>query len=316
MTLLFLQDVSIAFPAREGWLQAVNQVSLTLDKGQILGLVGESGSGKSLTSSAILGLVPQPGKITQGHIWFEQQDLLTLPGKDLRRIRGRQIALIPQDPMTSLNPVYTVGDQLAEVMTLHLGISYAQAWQQAEELLNQVRVPGAKSRLHEYPHQFSGGMRQRVMIAMALSCNPQVLIADEPTTALDVTVQAQVLDLLQQLQRDRQMAILLITHDLGVVAEVCDRVVVMYAGRVVEEAPVHQLFAQPQHPYTQGLLACIPRPNGQPLQAIPGQPPQINHLPPGCAFGPRCPKHLSQCDEGIPPWITTSPNQGARCIRL
>jgi oligopeptide/dipeptide ABC transporter ATP-binding protein len=324
MTLLFLQDVTIGFPqagvkanahsAGKSWLHAVQQVSLSLDTGKILGLVGESGSGKSLTSSAILGLVPPPGQVTAGHIWFDGQDLLTLPVDKLRRIRGRHIALIPQDPMTSLNPVYTVGDQLAEVMTLHLGISYDQAWKRAEELLNQVRVPSAKSRLHEYPHQFSGGMRQRVMIAMALSCNPQVLIADEPTTALDVTVQAQVLDLLQQLQRDRQMAILLITHDLGVVAEVCDQVAVMYAGRIVEEALVHELFSQPKHPYTQGLLSCIPRADGQPLKAIVGQPPQLKQLSSGCAFAPRCPNYLAQCDEGVPPWITLQPHQGVRCI--
>jgi peptide/nickel transport system ATP-binding protein len=320
-SILRVSNLDIGFPTATGWLSAVQQVSLTLRAGQVLGLVGESGSGKSLTSAALLRLLPTPGQITRGEVWFtdntgETKDLLTLPAKAMTAIRGRHIALIPQDPMTSLNPVYTVGDQLAEVMTHHLGYSQTQAWQRAADLLDMVRMPSAKTRLKDYPHQFSGGMRQRVMIAMALSCNPSVLIADEPTTALDVTVQAQILDLLRSIQQDNAMAILFITHDLGVVAELCDEVAVMYAGRIVEQANVHTLFANPQHPYTQGLLSCIPQPHLQQLVAIPGQPPRLGSLPPGCAFAPRCPHYTFECDTAVPALATVGQDHRARCIKI
>jgi oligopeptide/dipeptide ABC transporter ATP-binding protein len=317
LPLLHIKGLTIAFPqGANGWLPAVQDVSLTVNHNQIVGLVGESGSGKSLTGSALLRLVPRPGVIRQGCIHFNGQDLLTLTERQMRPLRGRHIALIPQDPMTSLNPVYTIGTQLSEVMTLHLGISQHDAMRRAETLLDQVRVPSAKSRLHAYPHEFSGGMLQRVMIAMALSCNPSLLIADEPTTALDVTVQAQVLDLLKTVQQDTRMGILLITHDLGVVAETCHQVAVMYGGRVLEHAPVEALFANPQHPYTQGLLNCIPRPGHGALLAIPGQPPQLQHMPPGCAFAPRCPHTQPRCEQAVPDMVPITPDQTARCVLL
>lgn len=313
--LLSIHHLSVAFPTEDGPAFAINQLSLDMQPAEVLGLVGESGCGKSMTSLAVLRLIPQPGRIAGGEITFQGQNLLELPPEAMRRIRGARIALIPQDPLTSLNPVYTVGNQIMEVLMLHQNLGEAEARRRAVELLDQVRIPNARERIHDYPHQFSGGMRQRVMIAMALSCTPALLIADEPTTALDVTVQAQILDLLREIRREHGTAILLITHDLGVVAEICDNVAVMYAGRVVEEAPVRELFRNPRHPYTWGLLNSLPTMDktgdktdhtGGPagarrrLQPIEGQPPAITAMPSGCPFHPRCPKRMEVCPTEFP----------------
>ncbi len=325
--LLAVHQLVVGFPAKGGrgdnsallpYQQAVCGVSFALNRGEVLGLVGESGCGKSLTSLAVLNLVPTPGKILEGSVSLEKQSLLALPADAMRKIRGARIALIPQDPMTSLNPVYTIGNQLLEVITLHRNLHGAAAEQVAIEALDAVKVPNAKQRLTQYPHEFSGGMRQRVMIAMALACEPDVLIADEPTTALDVTVQAQILALIKELQAERGMGVLLITHDLGVVAQVCHRVAVMYAGRIVEEAPVKELFSKPSHPYTQSLLAAIPNmksDRGNALQAIEGQPPPVGMIPHNaCAFAPRCSKAEPRCTEALPPVASVSPNHTAQCV--
>jgi oligopeptide/dipeptide ABC transporter ATP-binding protein len=312
-TLLQLNNLTVAFPTEEGLACAVNQLNLSLDANQVLGLVGESGCGKSLTSLAILGLLPRPGFIHTGEIWFNGQDLTKLPVEAMRRIRGAQIALIPQDPLTSLNPVYTIGNQLCEVLTLHQHLSHEQAEKRAIELLDLVKLPLAKARINDYPHQFSGGMRQRVMIAMALSCNPKLLIADEPTTALDVTVQAQIITLIKEIQQEFQTAIILITHDLGVVAELCDNVAVMYAGRKVEEAPVKALFKNPLHPYTQGLLNSLPKADRSRMEPIDGQPPALTEIPAGCSFEPRCSKRLEDCSKAFPPTIAQAHDQAVCC---
>ncbi len=298
--LLSIENLSVAFPTEEGSANAVNHLSLQLEPGQVLGVVGESGCGKSMTSMAVLRLIPQPGYISGGSIHFKGQNLLTLNQEEIRKIRGAQIALIPQDPLTSLNPVYTIGDQIMEVIQLHQGLPRQAAKQKAIELLDLVRIPNSKDRINDYPHQFSGGMRQRVMIAMALSCTPSLLIADEPTTALDVTVQAQILELLRDIRREHQTAIMLITHDLGVVAEMCDEVAVMYAGRVVEKANVLDLFKDPKHPYTLGLLNSLPTMTRERLQPIEGQPPSITEIPEGCTFEPRCEKRMAVCTSRFP----------------
>lgn len=298
--LLSIENLSVAFPTEEGPACAVNHLSLQLNPGQVLGVVGESGCGKSMTSMAVLRLVPKPGYIAEGAIHFRGQNLLTLNPEEMRKVRGAQIALIPQDPLTSLNPVYTIGEQIIEILTLHQGLNKQAARQRAIELLDMVRIPNSKDRLNEYPHQFSGGMRQRVMIAMALSCRPSLLIADEPTTALDVTVQAQILELLREIRKEHQTAIMLITHDLGVVAEMCDEVAVMYAGRVVEKASVLDLFKAPRHPYTLGLLNSLPTMNRSRLEPIEGQPPSITEIPEGCTFEPRCAKRMAICKTRFP----------------
>jgi len=299
--LLNIANLKVGFPTSEGTAYAVNDLSFSLEAGQVMGLVGESGCGKSMTSLAILRLLPGAGFLTGGSITFQNQDLSRLSNDAMRQIRGAQIALIPQDPLTSLNPVYTIGDQIIEVIRLHQGLSVSAARQKTVELLDMVRIPNAKSRIYDYPHQFSGGMRQRVMIAMALSCTPKLLIADEPTTALDVTVQAQILDLLRDIRKEHGTAILLITHDLGVVAELCDTVAVMYAGRLVEQASVSRLFHNPLHPYTAGLLASLPGPDKKRLQPIEGNPPSLTEIPAGCPFEPRCPKHFEPCPTIFPP---------------
>lgn len=314
MALLDIQQLSTVFHTEMGLARAVYKIDLSIETGKVLGVVGESGCGKSITSLSILRLVPPPGEIVEGKILLEGQDLLTLPESEMRKIRGNKIALIPQDPMTSLNPVYTVGDQIIEAIILHQKVSKDEARKRAIESLEKVRIPQANTRLDEYPHQFSGGMRQRVMIAMALSCNPRLLIADEPTTALDVTVQAQILDLLRDIQKEQGMAILLITHDLGVVAEMCDRVAVMYAGSVVEQAAVHELFENPKHPYTVGLLNSVPRPGSSRLQPIDGQPPSLVDLPEGCRFANRCPLMVPDCLAAIPALEPKAPDHVARCI--
>jgi oligopeptide/dipeptide ABC transporter ATP-binding protein len=311
--LLNIENLTVAFPTEEGSACAINHLSLQIKAGEVLGLVGESGCGKSMTSLAVLRLIPSPGYISGGSIQFKQQELLNLSMEEMRRIRGAQIALIPQDPLTSLNPVYTIGDQIMEVLELHQGLSKNAARKRAIELLDQVRIPNSKDRINDYPHQFSGGMRQRVMIAMALSCTPALLIADEPTTALDVTVQAQILELLRDIRREHQTAILLITHDLGVVAEMCDEVAVMYAGRVVEKADVRELFKSPKHPYTWGLLESLPTLNRARLQPIEGQPPSITEIPEGCSFAPRCSRRMEVCSTKFPLAAQEGPNQHVCC---
>ncbi|MFO7171463.1 MAG: ABC transporter ATP-binding protein [Bacillota bacterium] len=302
--LVEIRNLRTYFYTEDGVMPAVDGVSLYIRRGETLGVVGESGCGKSVTSLSIMRLIPSPpGKIVEGEILFEGRDLLKLPEPEMRKIRGNEISMIFQEPMTSLNPVFTVGDQIAEAIMLHQGLNYKEAMAKAVEMLRLVGIPAPEKRVKDYPHQMSGGMRQRVMIAMALSCNPKLLIADEPTTALDVTIQAQILDLMRKLKKELGMAIMLITHDLGVVAEMCERVVVMYAGKVVEEADVVSLFKQPLHPYTEGLLQSIPRldEDRERLHVIEGVVPNPLNMPQGCRFHPRCPYAIDKCREVEPP---------------
>jgi len=317
-TLLEIDGLQTHFVTDAGVVRAVDGVSLSVRRGETLGIVGESGCGKSVTALSILRLIPNPpGKIVGGVIRLEGRDLLALPEDEMRKVRGGSISMIFQEPMTSLNPVFTVGDQIAEGVRLHQRLSKRDSWNKAIEMLRLVRIPDPERRVKEYPHQMSGGMRQRVMIAMALSCNPQLLIADEPTTALDVTIQAQILELLNQLKAELGMAVMLITHDLGVVADTAARVAVMYAGRVVEEAPVLELFTNPLHPYTQGLLNSIPRlekADRRPrLEAIPGMVPDLLDLPPGCKFQARCPKVFQPCSGDEPALKAVKPDHCVRC---
>ena len=301
MTLLAVEDLVVRFRTRDSVVHAVNGVTFELEEGERLGLVGESGCGKSVTNLAIIRLLPKPaGRIERGRVMFEGQDLGSLSEAEIRDIRGKDIAMIFQDPMTSLNPVLTISRQIVEPLEKHFGLERKPAEARAVELLEQVGIPGAKARAKDYPHQFSGGMRQRAMIAMALACEPKLLIADEPTTALDVTIQAQILELIGRLKADFGSAVILITHDMGVVADVADRVMVMYAGRAVERGSKHDLFYDPQHPYTWGLLGSIPRldrPKPERLTAIQGTPPSLINLPEGCSFGPRCPQRFDRCGE-------------------
>jgi oligopeptide/dipeptide ABC transporter ATP-binding protein len=291
--LLEVRDLRVGFQTDHGLLVAVDEVDFTLEAGKTMGLVGESGCGKSVTARAIMRLLEQPsGRVLRGEVRLEGRDLLPLPLEAMRKVRGKEIAMIFQEPMTALNPVHRVGRQLVEAILLHEQMSPNAALKRAVELMEWVGIPAPDRRVEEYPHQLSGGMRQRVMIAMALSCNPKVLIADEPTTALDVTVQAQILELIQRLQKETGMAVILITHDLGVVAETCDELAVMYAGRLVERGPVEAVFARPLHPYTKGLLACLPKLDHPPktlLPVIPGMVPSLRDLPEGCRFAARCP---------------------------
>jgi oligopeptide transport system ATP-binding protein len=291
-TVLAVNNLETRFETHDGTVYAVNGVSFTLDEGETLGIVGESGCGKSVTMLSMLDLIPKPpGKIAGGEALFLGQDLLKLSSEEMRQVRGAQISMIFQDPMTSLNPVLTIGRQISEALELHLSMNSSQAKQRTIELMQLVNIPEAAKRINDYPHQFSGGMRQRVMIAMALSCNPELLIADEPTTALDVTIQAQIIDLVRRLQRELGMAVIWITHDLGVVAGLCERVNVMYAGFIIETAAVRDLYASPQHPYTKGLLSSIPRLDAKhksKLTPIEGLPPDLIDLPPGCPFAARC----------------------------
>jgi oligopeptide/dipeptide ABC transporter ATP-binding protein len=300
--LLKVQDLAVRFPTEEGQVHAVDGVSFEVKRGKVLGLVGESGCGKSVTCLSLLRLVPAPGRIVSGRIDFGGRDLLQLPIEEMRAVRGKEIAMIFQDAMTALNPVLTLGDQLVEALRLHLGLGRRAAYDRAIELLEMVGIPAPRQRISEYAHQLSGGMRQRVMIAMALSCDPALLLADEPTTALDVTVQAQILDLIRRLPAQGR-SVLLITHDLGVVAETCDDVAVMYAGEIVEQAPTAELFRSPQHPYTQGLLRSVPRldvPRNTPLTPIEGSPPDLLRPPRACRFQPRCVHAQSICAEKAP----------------
>jgi len=303
--LLRVRDLTTRFRTEGGVVTAVDRVSFDVEAGETVAIVGESGSGKSVTALSILRLIPNPpGRIESGEVLFEGQDLLELSDADIRAVRGDRIAMIFQEPMSSLNPALTIGLQVAEPLRLHRGSRWRDALDRAQELLARVRIPDAQSRLGAYPHQFSGGMRQRVMIAMALACKPRVIIADEPTTALDVTVQAQILDLLKELTGQERSALILITHDLGTVARYAHRVIVMYAGRVVETAAARTLYASPRHPYTRGLLASVPRLDGDAgirLVPIEGQPPDLSALPPGCAFAPRCRLASAKCRAQRPP---------------
>lgn len=304
MALLEVKDLAVRFDTHHGSVRAVDGVSFELEEGETLGLVGESGSGKSVTNLAMMGLIPQPpGVIESGSVVYNGRDLLKLPPREMQRLRGDEVSMIFQDPMTSLNPLLTIGDQLGEVLEIHRGQGRREARGKCATALGDVGIPEPESRLDQYPHEMSGGMRQRIMIAMALLCDPRVLIADEPTTALDVTIQAQILDLIGELQKRRGTAIILITHDLGVVAGMSDRVHVMYAGRLVEAAETRELFADPRHPYTAGLLASVPRLGSsatEALSSIPGQPPDLAALPPGCAFAPRCGFVVESCERAVP----------------
>jgi dipeptide transport system ATP-binding protein len=289
MPLLEIENLSVTFPSQNGMVRAVDGVNITLEKGEVLGIVGESGSGKSVGMLALMGLVPYPGRVEADKLLFEGRDLKNLSDRERRALTGKDVAMIFQEPTTSLNPSFTIGYQLAETLQIHEGMDRKAARRRVIELLQQVGIPAPESRLSAYPHQLSGGMNQRVMIAMAIACNPKLLIADEPTTALDVTIQAQILDLLLSLQRDRGMALILITHNMGVVSDTTERVAVMYAGQIMEQRPTQSLFASPQHPYTAALLAARPEASeGGRLATIPGVVPGVNDRPPGCLFNPRC----------------------------
>ncbi|HEX2889713.1 MAG TPA: ABC transporter ATP-binding protein [Vineibacter terrae] len=316
--LLQVRDLVTTFRTERGKVVAVDHVSFDVAAGETVAIVGESGSGKSVTALSILRLIPNPpGRIEQGEVLFDGRDLLKLDDAGIRAVRGDSIAMIFQEPMSSLNPALTVGMQVGEPVNLHRKVSWAHAFERAKELLSKVAIPDAGSRLSSYPHQYSGGMRQRVMIAMALACNPKLIVADEPTTALDVTVQAQILALLKQLTREASSALILITHDLGVVARYADRVVVMYGGRIVETAPALDLYARPRHPYTRGLMASIPRldgDTGRRLVPIEGQPPDLANLPPGCAFAPRCQQATDRCRQERPPLQAVSDRHYKACF--
>ncbi|MEE4608760.1 MAG: ABC transporter ATP-binding protein [Desulfobacteraceae bacterium] len=318
--ILQIASLKTYFFTFEGVARAVDDVSFDLAKGEILGVVGESGCGKSVTAQSVMRLIPEPpGRIVQGHIRFDGQDLVSLSPEQMRTIRGRRIAMIFQEPMSSLNPVYTVGEQIAEMFMQHLRLSRRESLGRAVEMLQKVQIPAPEKRIQAYPHQLSGGMRQRAMIAMALACNPEILIADEPTTALDVTIQAQILDLMQQLKTDYHTAIMMITHDLGVIAEMARRVVVMYAGKVVETAATIALFDDPKHPYTRGLLQSIPRLGDRArhgrrrLREIEGMVPSLYDLPDGCRFYPRCPERMEKCRDNLPEILDTGAGHAVRC---
>jgi len=317
--LLEVRRLRTSFHTESGIVPAVDKVSFSVRKGESVALVGESGCGKSVTALSIMRLIQPPGRITSGEVLFRGKDLLKISDKEMRKHRGNDIAMIFQEPMTSLNPVFKIGDQIAEAIQLHRGVGKKEAWRQAGDMLELVAISDPIKRLSDYPHQLSGGMRQRVMIAMALSCDPELLIADEPTTALDVTIQAQIMELLASLQSRLGLAILLITHDLGVVAEFCKRIIVMYTGRIVEEAPVRELFQNPSHPYTQGLLRSLPKlpeagSNQQPrLETIKGMVPDIRNLPKGCKFNTRCPEVMEICYGEEPARMKVGPDHDARC---
>lgn len=316
--ILEIRDLCVEFQTVEGTVQAVNHLSYKLRKGEKLGIVGESGSGKSVSSLGMLRLIPNPpGRITGGEILYKGQDLVKVPKKEMQRIRGNEISMIFQEPMTSLNPIIKCGKQIAESLRLHRGMNKKEAMEEAVRLMQSVGIANPAQRAHEYPHQMSGGMRQRVMIAMALACEPQILIADEPTTALDVTIQAQILDLIRDLNERMGTSVIFITHDLGVVSELCDTVLVMYTGRIVEQAPVLELFETPKHPYTVGLLEAIPRITKQraPLQTIEGTVPNPTERIDGCSFSPRCPYATEQCHQKEPPEVQLSEHRRVRCWR-
>ena len=312
--LLAVDHLTTVFDTPRGRVAAVDDVSFHIAAGETLALVGESGSGKSITALSVMRLVQPPGRVASGQLWFRGRDLAALSEADMRAVRGAEISLIFQEPATALNPVFRVGDQIAESLIVHGRASKREATAKAVDLLRAVKIPRPESRFDDYPHQLSGGMRQRVMIAIAISCQPSLVIADEPTTALDVTIQAEILDLLREMKAAYKLSLLLITHDLGIVAETADRVAVMYAGRIVETAPVRDIFRRPAHPYTRALLASIPggRP-GERLRAIEGSVPILGELPPGCAFTPRCPDRFDRCPTAPPPDYPAGAGQSAKC---
>jgi len=316
--LLEVKNLQTYFFTRDGLVKAIAGIDFTINHGETLALVGESGCGKSMTALSLLRLVPEPGRIVEGDIRFDDLDILHIPETEVRRIRGNRIGMIFQEPMTSLNPVFRIGDQVMESLQLHRGYDKGKSLKIAAELLHSVGIPAAEQRLKDYPHQLSGGMRQRVMIAMALACNPQLLIADEPTTALDVTIQAQIMDLLGKIKAERNMATLLITHDLGVVAENADRVAIMYAGLILETAPVREIYANPVHPYTRGLLACIPRVGERRKRLVPieGSVPKPGTLNGGCSFLERCDESFAPCRGEIPPLKEVRPGHWVRCWQV
>jgi peptide/nickel transport system ATP-binding protein len=317
--LLVVDGLTVEFYSGTGWEKVVDSVSFTVGRGETLGLVGESGSGKSVTCMALTALIPMPpGRISAGSVRLDGRELVGLSPKELEAVRGAQVANIFQEPMTSLNPAFTVGEQIAEMVRRHQKVDRKAAWARAVEMLDRVGIPNPARRAKEYPHQFSGGMRQRVMIAMAVSCEPKLLIADEPTTALDVTIQAQVLELLKDMQTEFGMSVVFITHDLGVVAQVCDRVVVLYGGRVMEQSGIDDLYYRPVHPYTEGLLTAMPQigPRSGRLASIPGSTPVPSALPAGCAFGPRCPYVLDECRSGPVPLTELAGGRASRCVRV
>ena len=318
--LLQITELKTYFYTFEGVARAVDDVSFSVDRGQVLGIVGESGCGKSVTAQSIMRLIPvPPGRIVNGKILFDDIDIVPLSMAQMRSIRGNRISMIFQEPMTSLNPVFTIGNQISEMFLLHEKRSRRESWQRSIEMLRKVQIPAPEKRVHEYPHQLSGGMRQRAMIAMALACNPEILIADEPTTALDVTIQAQILELMMQLKADYDTAIMMITHDLGVIAEIAERILVMYAGKIVESGPTDPIFEDPKHPYTQGLLRSIPklgeraRHGRRQLQEITGIVPSLYNLPAGCRFYPRCPHAMEICNQRVPELIEVGGGHSVRC---
>ena len=313
MSLLQVKNLVVEFPSRKGTLRALDDISFDIAPGEILGVVGESGAGKSLTGAAIIGLLEPPGRVGSGEILLDGQRIDNLPYAQMRAIRGRKIGAIFQDPLTSLNPLYSVGRQLIETITTHLPLNARQARARAIELLNDTGIPAAEQRIDHYPHQFSGGMRQRVVIALALAAEPKLIVADEPTTALDVSIQAQIINLLKTICKDRGAAVMLITHDMGVIAETCDRVAVMYAGRIAEIGPVHDVINHPSHPYTAGLMACIPdmSQDRENLHQIDGAMPRLNAIPQGCAFNPRCAKTFDKCVRHRPNLLPAGNTQAA-----
>ena len=318
--LLQIEALKTYFYTFEGTAKAVDDVTFSLDTGEVLGIVGESGCGKSVTAQSVMRLIPEPpGKIVHGQILFDGTDIVTLSMEQMRMVRGNRISMIFQEPMTSLNPVYTIGNQISEMYMLHEKCSKRESWGRSIEMLKKVQIPAPEKRVYEYPHQLSGGMRQRAMIAMALACNPEILIADEPTTALDVTIQAQILELMMQLKADYDTAIMMITHDLGVIAEIAERILVMYAGKVVESGPTDTIFEDPKHPYTQGLLKSIPKlgerakHGRRQLQEITGIVPSLYDLPDGCRFYPRCPHAMGICNQSVPELIEIGDSHCVRC---
>lgn len=317
--MLDIKDLSVEFQTVEGTVHAINNLSYSLDEGETLGIVGESGSGKSVSSLGIMKLIPNPpGKIVNGEILYNGKDLAKISEKDMEKIRGNEISMIFQEPMTSLNPIITCGKQIAESLILHRGMKKKEAMQTAVEMMKEVGIANPEKRVHEYPHQMSGGMRQRVMIAMALACNPKILICDEPTTALDVTIQAQILDLIRKLNKEMGTAIIMITHDLGVVSELCKKVIVMYTGRIVEEAPSEDIFKKPLHPYTIGLISAIPKITKErdPLTTIEGVVPNPTEIIEGCSFWPRCNYATEQCKKEEPPMVQVEEKRKVRCWKF
>lgn len=313
MSLLQVDHLVVEFPGRRGTLRALDDISFSIAPGEILGVVGESGAGKSLTGASIIGLLEPPGRVASGQILLEGQRIDRLPHDQMRHVRGRKIGAIFQDPLTSLNPLYTIGRQLTETIQAHLPVDAAEARRRAIGLLEDTGIPAAAERIDHYPHQFSGGMRQRVVIALALAAEPKLIVADEPTTALDVSIQAQIIQLLKRICRDRGAAVMLITHDMGVIAETCDRVAVMYAGRIAEIGPVHEVIHQPAHPYTMGLMASIPDMDAERerLNQIDGAMPRLNAIPPGCAYNPRCPRAFDRCRQERPELLQAGATRAA-----